>query len=64
MCDVVFVGFCDNDFDGVILKALRLMDRHGVSHLEGHGGVQRVVVLVAGVVFVDGESHGRVTHPF
>ncbi len=39
VCDVVFIGIGDYYLDGVILEALRLMDRHCVGHLEWHRGV-------------------------
>lgn len=66
MCDVVFIGVGDYDLDRVILETLRLVDRHGVGHLERHGGVQRVVILVACVVVVvvDREANCRATRPF
>ena len=64
VCDVVFIGIGDHDLYGVILEALRLMDRHGVGHLEWHGGIQGVVVLIAGFVLLDGEAYSRLTQVF
>ena len=40
VCDVVFIGIGDYDLNGVVLETLRLVNRHGVGHLEWHGGVQ------------------------
>lgn len=64
MRDVVFICVGDYDFNGVILKALRLMNRHGIRNLKWNRGIQRVVVLIASIVFVDREAHGRIPNPF
>jgi hypothetical protein len=62
--DVVLVGVSDDDLDGVVFEALGLVDRDGVGDLERHRGVKRVVVIVTGVVVVDGKAYGRALGPF
>ena len=64
MCDVLLVGVGDDDLDGVVFESLRLVDRDGISHLERHRGVVRIVVIIANITLVDLETHCCVTEPF
>ena len=64
MRDIIFVCFSDNNFNGVVLQALRLMNADGISNLKGNDRlVVAVVVFVAGIQVVYREPDGGVGDP-